>query len=334
VRRGEGPLELRVGSARDFIDRDVLLLSELIALALAVIAVAAPLIGYWLAGRATRPLATILRTTARLRPDRLAERLPLRGSGDELDRLSATINGLLDRIAAHLQRQRDFVANAAHELRSPLAAVRTSVEVALDHDRTPAEYRELLADVAEECDGLGGLVNQLLLLAEGDSGLLRPAGRVRLDKVVARAVDMFRGSAEQGGIRLEAPALPPAEVAGDERHLRQVVNNLLDNAVKFTPPGGRVSVELGLSPPAGRRPVEAVLWVADTGEGIPPEHLPHVFERFYRADRARARDRPGAGNGLGLSICQTIVTAYGGRIDAASRPGRGTVMTVVLPLAE
>ncbi len=320
---------VRVGSSLTENDEDVLRLTEMTLVAAAVIVVVAPVSGYWLAGRATRPLDTILRTTARLRPDRLVERLPLRGSGDELDRLSATINGLLDRLADHLARQRDFVANAAHELRSPLAAVRTSLEVALEHDRTPEEYRELLADVVEECAALGNVLNQLLLLAEGDAGLLQAGGSARLDRVAARSVEMFQGIAEQRGVELHADALAPATVRGNEAHLRQVVHNLIDNALKFTPPGGRVLVTVSVRPAAG----QAVLRVSDTGSGIAPEDLPHVFERFYRADKARSREQPGGGTGLGLSICQAIVTAYGGQLGVESKPGHGTAVTAVLPLA-
>jgi heavy metal sensor kinase len=325
--KGGAELEVRVGSSLAGIDEDVLRLTEMILVAAGVIVVVAPLSGYFLAGRATRPLDTILRTTARLRPDRLVERLPLHGSGDELDRLSATINGLLDRLADHLARQRDFVANAAHELRSPLAAMRTSLEVALGHDRSPEEYRELLADVVEESAALGKLVNQLLLLAEGDAGLLQArAGSARLDRLAARSVEMFQGIAEQRGVALSAKALAPAAVRGDEAHLRQVIQNLIDNALKFTPAGGHVSVEVAAR--GGR----AVLRVRDSGSGIAAEDLPHVFDRFYRADKARSRELPG-GTGLGLSICHAIVTAYGGHLGVESKPGEGTTVTAVLPLA-
>jgi heavy metal sensor kinase len=329
-RAGGREFVLRVGCSMAEIDEDVLRLTEMILVAAAVIIVVAPLSGYFLAGRATRPLDAILRTTARLRPDRLVERLPLHGTGDELDRLSATINGLLDRLADHLARQRDFVANAAHELRSPLAAMRTSLEVALEHDRSPEEYRELLADVVEECAGLGQLVNQLLLLAEGDAGLLRAnGGSARLDKLAARSVEMFQGIAEQRGVELRADELAPAAVQGDEPHLRQVVHNLIDNALKFTPPGGRVRVAVTARPGAG----QAVLCVSDSGVGIPPEDLPHVFERFYRADKARSREQPTGGTGLGLSICHAIVTAYGGHLGVESKPAHGTTVTAALPLA-
>lgn len=325
---GKAPaMVIRVGTTRDAVDKHVWRLTEMILMAFALILVAAPLSGYWLSGRATRPLATILETTARLHPDNLGERLPLRGSGDELDRLSATINSMLDRLAAHLEQQRAFVANAAHELRSPLAAMRTSVEVALQRDRSPAEYRDLLADQVEECAGLANLISHLLLLAEGDAGLLHADGEVRLDQLAGRAVDMFQGIAEQRGLELRANVAAPATVRGNKVHLREVVHNLIDNALKFTPSGGRVTVEVS-APPRGE---EVQLRVSDTGTGIAEEDLPNVFERFYRADKSRQRAQPTGGNGLGLSICQTIVNAYGGRISVASKVSQGTTVTVSLP---
>ncbi|HWG43578.1 MAG TPA: ATP-binding protein [Gemmataceae bacterium] len=318
---------VRVGATRDEIDKDIWRLTEMILVAFAFILVAAPLIGYWLAGRATRPLATILHTTARLHPDNLSERLPLRGSGDELDRLSATINGMLDRLAAHLEQQRVFVANAAHELRSPLAAMRTSVEVALERDRTPIEYRDLLAELVEQCAALASLINHLLLLAEGDAGLLQAESPVRLDQLASRAVDMFQGIAEQRDVELRSKTADPVTVRGNPVHLREVIHNLIDNALKFTPPGGSALVEL--SAPPNSEQVE--LRVSDTGVGIAPEDLPNVFERFFRADKSRQRAQPTEGNGLGLCICQSIVNAYGGRISIASKVGQGTTVTVSLP---
>jgi heavy metal sensor kinase len=321
------PLVVRVGASRDAVDKDVWRLTEMILLAFAFIVVVAPLSGYWLAGRATSPLANILATTARLHPDNLSERLPLRGSGDELDQLSATMNGMLDRLAAHLEQQRAFIANAAHELRSPLAAMRTLVEVALERDRSPAEYRDLLADLVEECAALANLINHLLLLAEGDAGMLHASGEVRLDQLVSRAVDMFQGIAEQRGLELRAKIPGPATVRGNNVHLREVVHNLIDNALKFTPSGGSVTVEVSAPPRSDR----VQLRVSDTGTGIAAEDLPYVFERFYRADKSRQRAQPTGGNGLGLSICQAIVKAYGGTISLASTVGQGTTVTVSLP---
>jgi two-component system, OmpR family, heavy metal sensor histidine kinase CusS len=327
---------VRVGVRRDRVDEDLWRLTKWMLAAFAIILVAAPLSGYWLAGRATRPLATILSTTSRLHPDNLSERLPLRGSGDELDQLSVTLNRMLDRLALHLEQQRAFVANAAHELRSPLTAMRTSLEVALERERSPAEYRELFADVIEECSSLGILINQLLLLAEGDAGLLHADGEVRLDELVQRAADMFEGLAEQRGVSLQVHSpqgggtgVSPVAIRGNRVHLREVIHNLIDNALKFTPEGGNVSVEMH-APPGSPR---VQLIVRDTGAGIPPEDLPNVFERFYRVDKSRQRGKPASGgSGLGLSICQAIVHAYGGDISLASTLGKGTTVTVSLPV--
>jgi heavy metal sensor kinase len=321
---------VRVGVRRDRVDEDIWRLTEWMLTAFAIILVAAPLSGYWLAGRATRPLAIILSTTARLHPDNLSERLPLRGSGDELDQLSLTLNGMLDRLAVHLEQQRVFVANAAHELRSPLTAMRTSLEVALERERSPAEYRELFADVIEECSSLGTLINQLLLLAEGDAGLLHADGQVRLDELVARGADMFQGLAEQRGVSLHARLPLAVSIPGNRVHLREVIHNLIDNALKYTPEGGKVSVEVS-APPGSP---QAQLIVRDTGAGIPPEDLPHVFERFYRVDKSRQRVQPArGGSGLGLSICQAIVRAYGGDISLTSTLGKGTTVKVSLPVS-
>lgn len=325
---GRPPLTVRVGASVHNLQDDVTLLTEMLVAAGVIILFLAPLGGYWLAGRATQPLARIIATTALLRPDHLDERLPVRRTGDELDQLSETTNGFLDRIASYLQQKRDFLANAAHELRSPLTAICTSVEVALDHPRTSQEYVSLLGDILEECQHLQVLVNQLLLLAEGEAERLALAGATsRLDQVVGKSLDMFRGVAEAQGVELRALGLEAAEVVGAESHLRQVVNNLLDNAIKFNRSGGRVDVDLRVIANQVR------LQIADTGIGIPADDLPRVFDRFYRVDKTRRREGGPAGNGLGLSICATIVAALQGQITAHNLPDRGSVFTVTLPRA-
>jgi heavy metal sensor kinase len=287
----------------------------------------APLGGFLLAGRATRPLEQIIATAARLQPDRLDERLPVRGTHDELDRLSRTINGLLDRIARYLDQVRGFTADAAHELRSPLTALHSALEVALNAERSVAEYQEVLSDLLEEAGELRVLVNRLLLLAEGDAGqLCKHPGPVALEEVVRRSADMFRGVAEAAGVELTAEDLQPLVVPGDAAYLWQVVNNLLDNAIKFTPAAGRVRVKL-----AEEAPGTAVLRVTDSGCGIAPADLPHVCERFYRGDKGRGRQAQARGTGLGLNICQTVVAAHRGTVRIDSAPGAGTTVTVRLP---
>lgn len=329
ARDPQSGLLLRVGLSRLSLDTDLVLVNRTIFLSGLCIVTFTPVAGFFLARRLTRPLQWILATARRLQPEKLQERLPVRGSGDELDQLSRTINGMLDRIASYIQRNRDFVASAAHELRSPLAAVRASVEVALNLPRTNEEYVELLTDVVEEFSRLGSLVDRLLLLAEGDAGQINAAGHTsRLEKVVRESVDMFQGVAESRGVELNLLRLDAAIVPGDEFHLRQVVRNLLDNALKFTPSPGQVRVELK----ADARRCQVELRVADEGSGIAAEDLPHVFERFYRGDKSRQRGPSKFGLGLGLSICYTLVRALEGDIRVESRLGAGTTFTVLLPI--
>ena len=316
---------VRVGASTDLIEEDIRRLDRLVGVAAILAAVAAPLCGYWLAGRALRPVRAIIDTAARLRPNRLDERLPIRGSGDELDRLAGTVNRLLDRIAAHLAERRDFLANSAHELRSPLAAMRSTVEVALQSGRLSPEDEETFAVVIDQCRSLEHLVNQLLLIAETEAErLIDRTEEVRLDRLVASAVDMFSAAAETKGVTLRAGDLPPTVIRGNRNHLRQVVNNLLDNAVKFTPGGGAVAAWLTFGGDG-----KAVLTVADTGPGIARADTPHVFDRFFRGDRSRQRD--GRGTGLGLSICRAVVAAHGGEITVESTLGEGAAVTVSLP---
>jgi heavy metal sensor kinase len=321
---------VRVGSSMGSADEDIAQVTRVMTVVGALIMLIAPLGGFWLSGRATHPLAQIIRTAERLRPRRMEERLPIRGTGDELDRLSATINRFLDLIAEYLDRNREFVANAAHELRSPLAAIQSSVEVTLNSDRTIEQYKDLLSDIVDECSSLGSLVNQLLLLAESDAGSIHVDTKaVSLDGLTKHSVDMFRGAAEERGVELRFERLDNLPVRGDAQRLQQVVNNLIDNAVKFTPAGGTVSVDLVHD----RERQKAIVRIRDTGAGISPVDLPHVFERFYRGDKSRHRENQPGGTGLGLSICQSIVHAHGGKIDLESVPGRGTTATVTLPSA-
>ncbi|HEX4144875.1 MAG TPA: HAMP domain-containing sensor histidine kinase [Pirellulales bacterium] len=319
---------VRVGSSLKPVEEDVAKLTRLTTYAGVALLFLAPLGGYWLSGRATHPLARIITTAARLRPSHMEERLPIRGSGDELDKLSLTINRFLDLIADYLERNREFVANAAHELRSPLAAIQSSVDVTLNANRSVEEYEDLLGEIAGECGQLGVLINQLLLLAETDTArFVLDSHPVALDGLVERSVEMFRGAAEERGIQLIADCTRDTSVNGDGDRLRQVVNNLIDNSLKFTPRGGTVRVEV--QPQLSSRQV--VLRVADTGMGIDPIDLPHVFERFYRGDKSRQREQSVHGNGLGLSICKSIVLAHGGDIQVYSTPGKGATFAIRLP---
>ncbi len=319
---------IRVGTPIKFISEDVERLTRILAPVGLAIFLLAPLGGLIMAGRAVEPLQQIIRTTDRLRPSHLDERLQVRGVGDELDQLATKINTFLDQIADHLEKNREFVANAAHELRSPLAAIQSSVDVTLERPRTAGEYEETLFQLNDQCRHLGQLVNQLLQLAQSEAGgadLRRES--VPLRELIDKTIEMFGPVAEDGGVTLRAEGVESWTVSGNPSQLRQLLTNLVDNAIKFTPTGGSVSI-------GWRRatdPQFLALTVADTGIGIPPESIPRVFDRFYQVEKARQRGDETRGNGLGLSICQSIVQAHKGTITVESHVGQGTTFTVLLP---
>jgi heavy metal sensor kinase len=308
----------------DEVDRG---LGTLLAVLLTAVPVALAVSGgvaYLLARKALAPVEQLRRSTRDITADRLDRRLPVADPGDELGRLAATINDMIGRLERSFAEVRRFTADASHELRTPLTAIRTEAEVALSQPLGEADCRPLLGSILEECERLTRLTEQLLTLAREDAGVA-PQVREPVDLValVRGVVDTMRPLAESKGVGLDAETDGPVEVRGDGARLRQVVYNVVDNAIKYTPGGGEVVVA------AVRRAGEAIVAVRDTGVGIPAEHLPHVFDRFYRVDRARSREQ--GGTGLGLSIARSIVLAHRGRISLDSTPGRGTLCTVSLP---
>lgn len=321
---------LQVGHSTQALIDDFNLLNNTLMLRGFFVIALAPIGGYFFAKQVTGPIANIIATASRLQPEQLHERLKIRGTDDELDRVSLTINRMLDRIANYIERNRSFVANAAHELRSPLAAMRSAAEVALNRSRTPEEYANVLSEMIDEVAQLSAMVNRLLILAEGDAGRMIPGpGQcAQLNKVVRESVEMFQPVAESVGVEIKLGGLPAVEVSGEEVNLRHVVRNLIDNAIKFSSPGKVVFISLQSDQK------RAILVVKDQGAGIAAEDLPRLFERFYRGDRSRQRNEGRGGTGLGLSICHSIVTSMGGTIDISSRLGEGTTVTVTWPLAD
>ena len=333
------PFHIRIGMSTDYLEEDINDLTRLLIPVGLMLLLLTPLAGYWLALRATRPVGEILSRAEGLKPTRLGDRLEVHGTRDELDRLSLTINRLLDQVAGHVERQQQFVADAAHELRGPLSAMQSSLEVALAQDRNPADYRESLVDVLEETRQLSKLANDLLLLAETVSETRTVArDSICIAAIARQSVAMFAGVAEDRGITLTLtladglwidPRAPGHNtlISGDAAQIRQVLSNLLDNSLRFTVEGGRITV-LIMSPKNG----EVVLSVTDTGCGIEEQHLARVFDRFYQTDAARNRADTRRGGGLGLAICQSIVERHGGRIGLVSRLGWGTIITIHLPI--
>ena len=279
--------------------------------------------GYLLARRALAPVEGLRRRTEEITAARLDRRLPVANPHDELGRLAGTVNAMIARLERSFAEVRRFTADASHELRTPLTAIRLEAEIALKKPLGAAERDQLLGNILEECERLTRLTEQLLALAREDAGAV---GGVRepldLAELVRGVAETMRPLAEARGLKLTVGADGPLPVRGDPSRLRQVFYNLLDNSVKYTPDGGAVGVA------CGRREASAVVAVRDTGCGVAAEHLPHLFERFYRVDKARGR----GGAGLGLSIAESIVAAHGGRIKLDSEPGRGTTVTVMLPV--
>ncbi len=282
----------------------------------------APFGGYLLAWWAVRPVRKIIETTRILQPNQLTQRLPIRGTGDELDQLSEEINAFLDEIAHYISGQREFTANAAHELRSPLTAIQTSVEVALGKERSVTQYREQLETVSEQCAQLRHLVNQLMELSETEMGQTQAAAKpFNMSELIRKSTDVFSGVAEELNVKLVCDLQPLIYLTGHENRMRQVVNNLLDNALKFTPPEGRVTISLK------QDYSRVIMVVSDTGCGIPDGEKQKVFDRFYQVDAARERDTQ-RGNGLGLSICKAVIDLHHGTTAIQDGEPHGTRIEV------
>jgi len=285
-------------------------------------------IGRFLATRSLRPIRMITAKARRIGADQLDRRLPVRGSGDELDQLILTLNELLARIERYVSQLRQFTADASHELRTPLAALRGATEVALLREHSAEGLRRVLEDNIGHFERLQRIAEDLLLLSRLDAGeRILKREDVDLRDAVLSTVDLYRPVAEEHAIQLSAGNPPSIRVVGDTGRIRQVLSNLLDNAIKYTPENGQVSVELA------QENGHARVCVRDTGIGIGHEDLLHVFDRFFRADRARSA-RNGIGSGLGLTICRSIMSAHGGDIHVQSNLGRGTTVTVILPLVD
>jgi heavy metal sensor kinase len=291
-----------------------------------VVLLLASLGGYWISRRALAPVDEITRSARVIGIQSLSQRLAVPASGDEIQRLSETWNGMLARLEAAVKRLSQFTADASHELRTPIALIRTTAELTLRRERSPETYREALRQVLLESERTTRLVEDLLLLARADAGLPSlPLERLELIPLVR---DVCRqGQILAGARQLEISAVIPDEpvfVEANDPALRRMLLLLLDNAVKYTPSGGRIILSVD------RGPAGATVAVSDTGIGIPETALPHVFERFYRVDESRNRDA--GGTGLGLSIAKWIAERHHASLEAESVVGQGSVFRIRFPL--
>jgi len=284
--------------------------------------------GAFITRRAMQPVRTIAQASGRIGAGNLSERLPVEGS-DEFAELATTINGMLGRLdeaftqlEQAFEQQRRFTADASHELRTPLTAIKGNVSLALALDRPAADYRKALEETNRATDNMSQIVQELLFLARSDAKQLALEVRpIDVRELLQAAVDAVHGM-EQPTIVIETPdSLPP--LCGDPKHLLRVLVNLLVNALKHTKLSGAVALSAEVNGS------DYVIRVTDTGEGIPAEHLPHLTERFYRADSSRVRTQ--GGTGLGLAICRAIVEAHGGTLGFVSAVSVGTIATITLP---
>ena len=289
--------------------------------------------GSFLARRALAPVDRVTRAAELIGAEDLSRRLDLDLPDDEMGRLAGAFDAMIARLEAAFERQRRFTADASHEIRTPLGIMRSQVDVALARPRSPEEYIRVLEAVRVQVDRLSQLTERLLTLARADGPETVTLVPVDLQDIAAEAAASVAGQARARGVRFDVEIEDVPAVQGDPIWLGQLLLNLLDNALRHTPPGGRVT--LSLEPAAtgeGHHAGGVVVRVEDTGEGIAPEHLPHLFERFYRVDPGRARTSGGAG--LGLAICDWVARIHGGRLTVTSAPGAGSSFTLWLPASQ
>jgi heavy metal sensor kinase len=317
---------VQVGSSLEGMEEVFHSLAYIFILGIAASVAIAGVVGWFLAVKALKPVAEITRIARRIGAENLNERLDIRGPRDEIGMLASTMNDMIGRLERSFRQIRQFTADASHELKTPLTILKGEMEIALRSGGDVEQMREALRSGLEEIDRMSYIVRNLLDLARMDVEGAGAVGRkVNLAMVLAERSEQMRRLAIERGVRMTILGTTPAEVYGDPVRLGQLFFNLMDNALKYTPPGG--SVELTLEE-SGLR---AVFSVRDTGVGISREDMPHIFDRFYRVDKARTREMGGAG--LGLSICREIADSMGGSIEVESEPGRGSIFTVRLPLA-
>ncbi len=282
--------------------------------------------GLFLVGRALAPVVQMARSAEQITLHNLEERLPVTRTGDELEHLSLALNRMIVRLNEALEQNRRFLADASHELRTPLAALRGEMESVVAQAQTLPELSDRAGSVLEEVDRLAKIVDALFAISRLDAGeSQQPWERFDLAPLAASTTEQMSLLAEDKGVAVACNVEGKVSVDGDRSRIKQVVVNLLDNAIKYTPAGGSISLNVHA------RGGKAVLEVADTGMGIPAGALPHLFERFFRVDKARSRDAGGAG--LGLAIVKSICAAHGGKVEVESVEGKGSCFRVELPLS-
>jgi len=320
------PIRIRLGLSEEPLWHDFWQMVSVLGIGLPAALLLVGATGYGVARRALRPLDVMASRAEKITAERLGERLPIANPNDELGHLGRVFNETLFRLERSFEQLRRFTADASHELRTPLTAIRSVGEVSLQKGGDADYYRDIVGSMLEEANRLTKLVDSLLTMSRADAGRipLQPTDFSALD-LAMEAGSIIEVLAEEKNQTMTIDGDPKVIVRGDRLILRQALINLLDNAVKYSPPGGRVEVRVG------SKEGNAFVDVQDSGPGIPAEHRSHVFDRFYRADKSRSRGEGGAG--LGLSISQWAVEANGGRIDLDCDHGPGCRFRIRIPIA-
>jgi signal transduction histidine kinase len=320
---------VHVGEKLDLIDASRQRAQMILLFVTIVASIAVVVASYFVSRPAIEPINRLTQEIEAIGSDRLDRRLGWTGRKDEVGKLAATFDAMLGRLAEAFARERQFISDASHELKTPLTVINANAQMlARWADRDPQVRDESLQAIVAESAALAQMVNGMLTLAKADSGEEIPKEPVPLDALAADCTRHLAERARAKGLFLRYSGLDPATtplIMGDEKLLRQVVTNLIDNAIKFTEAGG-IDVSAGIDGP------DAILDVADSGPGIPPEAAEHIFERFYRADAAHSRAVEGTG--LGLAIVRSIVRLHGGSVAVRPRPGGGSLFSVRIPLLE
>ena len=325
VREGRTVGVLEVGQSEDDTSETLATLLLIIGLAYPVTLAVASLGGLFLAGRALAPVSKITGMASRISEENLSQRLDLNLPDDELGRLAHTFDQMIARLDDAFRRQRQFTADASHELRTPLTIIKGRIDVSLQRDRDPDAYREVLLEVNEEVDHLIRLAGSLLTLTRADAGQIPLAlDTIEIGEIVTGVFEQVQPAATAKGVGLQVEHGPPLTINADEDLILQLMLNLVDNAIKYTPSGGQVRANWALEED------KLLVSVKDNGVGIAPEHTANIFDRFYRVDSARSRTDGGVG--LGLAISRWIAEAHGGEVLVESRPGAGSAFTIVLPM--
>lgn len=327
------PLTMGIASAALVVARSTTDIEESLGRLLHILLMAIPLTivlsgggGVFLARRAFKPIEAMTETAREISESDLSRRIPLT-TRDELGKLASTLNQMIERLESAFQRRIQFTGDASHELRAPLAVIKAEASLALQKKRSPEVYRKSLEIISQESDHVSGIINQLLTLARADAGKERLTFEIiHLSRFIKEFCSDTEILCREKGLRLQMDLAAHISVQGNRSSLRRLLHNLISNAIRYTAGGGTISIGLR------RENLWAVVSVTDSGIGIPARDIPHLFERFYRVDKARSRNE--GGSGLGLAICKHVVDAHKGRVYVESQIGKGSSFYVKLPLIQ